>query len=179
MKLAIHGGEPVRTKPFPAYRVIEEQEKAAVNRVLDSGILSRYLGCWHDDFYGGPEVQALEKEWAEYFGVRHAIAVNSCTSGLYCAVGAIGVEPGEEIIVSPYTMSASAVAPLVFNAVPIFADIEEDYSSLGSTTYTSLKTMLKPSVLSTVTNMLVLLGIWVFSPLTTTNTSIAAKVELW
>ena len=130
MKLAIHGGKPVRTKLFPAYRTIGQEEKAAVNRVLDSGILSRYLGCWHQDFYGGPEVQALEKEWADYFGVKHAMAVNSCTSGLYCAVGATGVEPGEEIIVSPYTMSASATAPLIYNAMPVFADIEEDYYCL-------------------------------------------------
>jgi len=130
MKLAINGGPPVRVKPFPAYRVIGTEEKKAVNRVLNSGILSRYLGCWHDDFYGGPEVQALEREWADYFGVKHAMAVNSCTSGLYCAVGATGVEPGEEIIVSPYTMTASATAALVFNAVPVFADIEEDYFCL-------------------------------------------------
>jgi perosamine synthetase len=130
MKLAINGGPTVRSKLFPAYRVIGAEEKKAVNRVLDSGILSRYLGCWHDDFYGGPEVQALEREWAQYFGVKHALAVNSCTSGLYCAVGATSVEPGEEIIVSPYTMSASATAPLIYNAIPVFADIEEDYYCL-------------------------------------------------
>ncbi|MDA8162355.1 MAG: DegT/DnrJ/EryC1/StrS family aminotransferase [Desulfobacteraceae bacterium] len=132
MKLAINGGAKVRIKPFPAYRVIGEEEKQAVLSVLDSGVLSRYLGCWHDDFYGGPEVQALEREWAEYFGIRHAIAVNSCTSGLQCAVGAIGVEPGDEVIVSPYTMTASATAPLVFNAIPVFADIEPDYFCLDS-----------------------------------------------
>lgn len=130
MKLAIHGGQPVRTRPFPAYRLMGKEEKEAVNRVLDSNVLSKYLGCWHKDFYGGPEVQALEKEWAAYFGVKHAMAVNSCTSGLYCAVGAAGVEPGDEVIVSPYTMSASATAALVFNGVPVFADIEEHYYCL-------------------------------------------------
>ena len=125
-KLAIHGGKPVRTKLFPAYKVIGEKEKAAVQRVMDTGILSRYLGCWDPDFYGGPEVQTLENEWAEYFGVKHAIAVNSCTSGLYCAVGASGIGPGDEVIVSPYTMSASATSAIIFNAVPVFADIELD-----------------------------------------------------
>ena len=132
MKLAINGGKPIRNKPFPAYLTIGKEEKTAVEKVLDSGILSQYLGCWHDNFYGGPEVQALEKEWAEYFGVKHAIAVNSCTSGLYCAVGATGIEPGEEIIVSPYTMSASAVAPLIYNAIPVFADIECDHFCLNT-----------------------------------------------
>ena len=125
MKLAVHGGKPVRSKPFPAYNTIGIEEKEAVKRVLDSGVLSKFLGCWHDDFYGGPEVRGLEKEWADYFGVRHAISVNSCTSGLYAAVGATGIEPGEEVIVSPYTMSASATAPLVYNAIPVFADIEK------------------------------------------------------
>jgi len=131
MKLAINGGVPVRNKPFPAYRTIGNEEKEAVARVLDSGILSQYLGCWHDNFYGGPQVRALEEEWAEYFHVRNAIAVNSCTSGLYCAMGATGIEPGEEVIVSPYTMSASAVAPLIYNAIPVFADIENDYFCLN------------------------------------------------
>lgn len=82
------------------------------------------------DFMGGPQVQALEREWAEYFGVKHAVAVNSVTSALYCAVGAAGIAPGDEVIVSPYTMCASATAPLIYNAVPVFADIEEEYFCL-------------------------------------------------
>lgn len=129
-RLALLGGEPVRKKLFPAYKFIGQEEKKAVNRVLDSGILSRYLGCWDPDFYGGPEVQALEKEWAGYFGVKYTIAVNSCTSGLQCAVGAVGIGPGDEVIVSPYTMAASATAPLWYGAVPVFADIEKEYFCL-------------------------------------------------
>jgi len=131
-KLALFGGPKVRTKLFPAYRTIGRQEELAVIDVLRSGVLSRFVGGWHPDFYGGPQVKALEKEWASHFGVKHAIAVNSATSGLYCAVGAIGGGPGDEIIVSPYTMSASATAPLVFNAIPVFADIEEDFFCLSA-----------------------------------------------
>ncbi|MCX6723041.1 MAG: DegT/DnrJ/EryC1/StrS family aminotransferase [Candidatus Staskawiczbacteria bacterium] len=129
-KLAFFGGEPVRTKKFPAYQVIDEEEKKEVNRILDSGVLSRYLGCWEPDFFGGPEVQLMEKEWAEYFGVKHAVAVNSCTSGLQVAVGAAGISPGDEVIVSPYTMAASATAPLWYGAIPVFADIEKEYFCL-------------------------------------------------
>lgn len=125
-KLAIHGGEPLRTKPFPKYVTVGEEEKQALSRVIDSGVLSRYLGAWHEQFYGGPEVQALEQEWAEHFKVKHAIAVNSGTSGLNCAIGAIGLEPGDEVIVPPYTMSASATAIVIYNGIPVFADIEED-----------------------------------------------------
>jgi dTDP-4-amino-4,6-dideoxygalactose transaminase len=123
-KLAILGGEKVRKTKFPAYVLIGEEELEEVEEVFKSGIFSRFLGAWHEDFYGGPQVQALEKEWAEFFDVRHAIAVNSATSALYCAVGAIGTEPFDEIIISPYTMCASATAPLIYNAIPVFADVE-------------------------------------------------------
>jgi perosamine synthetase len=124
--LAIHGGKPVRQKPFPDYRTIGEEEKRAVMEVLDSGVLSKYLAVWSLDFYGGPGVQQLEREWAAYFNVKHAVSVNSATSGLYAAVGAAGVGPGDEVIVSPYTMSASATAALVYGAIPVFADIDPD-----------------------------------------------------
>lgn len=129
-KLAINGGEKLRTTPFPAYNTIGIEEEEAVLRVLRSGKLSTFLGTWHDDFYGGPEVRALEAQWSEYFGVKHAISVNSATSGLYAAVGACGISPGDEVIVSAYTMSASATAALVYGAIPIFADIEEDFYCL-------------------------------------------------
>ncbi len=131
-KLALFGGPKVRTELFPAYRTIGREEEVAVVDVLRSGVLSKFVGGWHPDFYGGPQVKALEEEWAKHFGVKHAITVNSATSGLYCAVGAIGAGPGDEIIVSPYTMSASATAPLIFTSVPVFADIEEDYLCLSA-----------------------------------------------
>lgn len=122
--LAVFGGAPVRKDPFPAYRSHGGEEREAVARVMDSGILSGYIGAWHPAFYGGPEVRAFEAEWSEKMGGGHAVAVNSCTSGLYSAVGAVGAGPGEEVIVSPYTMSASVTAAVAFNAVPVFADID-------------------------------------------------------
>lgn len=129
-ELAINGGSKVRDHQFPAYITIGEEEKSAIARVIDSGCLSRFIGAWHKDFYGGPEVQRFEEEWSAFFNVKHAITVNSATSALYCAIGAAGIGPGDEVIVSPYTMSASSVAPLVYNAIPVFADIEKDYFCL-------------------------------------------------
>jgi dTDP-4-amino-4,6-dideoxygalactose transaminase len=126
MKLALHGGAPVRTKPFPAYVTAGKEEKEAVCRVIDSGVLSRYLGVWHEQFMGGTEVRALEKEWAAYYGVKHAVVVNSASSGLICALGAAGVGPGDEVIVTPWSMSISATAPLFYGAIPVFADVEPD-----------------------------------------------------
>ena len=125
-KLAINGGAPVRSTPFPQYVTIGEEEKRAVMEVLDSTVLSKFLGTWSPDFYGGPRVQKLEREWAEYFGIRHAVSVNSATSGLYAAVGAAGIGPGDEVIVSPYTMTASATAALVYGGIPVFADIDPE-----------------------------------------------------
>ncbi|OHC73476.1 MAG: DegT/DnrJ/EryC1/StrS aminotransferase [Rhodospirillales bacterium RIFCSPLOWO2_12_FULL_58_28] len=123
-KLALLGGDPVRVKPFPAYNVIGADEIDAVRAVMETGVLSRFLGTWHADFYGGPQVQAFEKEWAATCGVEHAVAVNSATSGLYAAVGAAGVGPGDEVIVPPLSMTASATAAVIYGGVPVFCDID-------------------------------------------------------
>ena len=124
--LAINGGNPVRATPFPRYNTIGEEEKRAVEGVLNGGILSGFLGTWSPAFYGGTKVQQLERDWESYFGVKHAVTVNSATSGLYAAVGAARVGPGDEVIVSPYTMTASASAAIVYGAIPVFADIDEE-----------------------------------------------------
>lgn len=123
-KLAIKGGTPVRKELFPEYNTIGNEELEAASKVLKSGVLSRYLGAWHDDFMGGEQVRSLESEAALFYGAKHALAVNSNTSGLFAAVGALPIEPGDEIICSPYTMAASATCAFVFNAIPVFADID-------------------------------------------------------
>jgi dTDP-4-amino-4,6-dideoxygalactose transaminase len=103
------------------------EEEQAVLRVIKSGSLSGYQGNYSDQFNGGEEVQALEKEWCEYFHAKHAIFVNSATSGLWAACNSIGIKQGDEILVSPYTMTCSASMPLLFGAKPVFVDIEKDY----------------------------------------------------
>ncbi|MFX1570638.1 MAG: DegT/DnrJ/EryC1/StrS family aminotransferase [Promethearchaeota archaeon] len=135
--------------------MISKEEREAVLRVLERGTLSDYQGNWSEHFYGGEEIKALEKEWADYFGVKHAIAVNSATSGLWAALVAIGLQQNfndienkivpacgglefdngaeyeaNEVIVTPYSMTCSASMPLHFGAKPVFADIEEDYFCL-------------------------------------------------
>lgn len=122
--LALFGGAPVLKGPFKAYRSLGPEEAARVSEVVASGVLSRFLGCWEEDFFGGPQVRIFEARWAERFGVRHAVSMNSATSGLIASVGAIGIEPGDEVIVSPYTMSASATSIVVFNGIPVFADVD-------------------------------------------------------
>lgn len=129
-KLAVLGGKPVRETPFPSQITVgKEEEEAAVN-VIRTGRLSHFRGNFTENFYGGEQILALEKEWAERFNVKHAISVNSATSGLIVACGAIGLSPGDEVIVTPWSMSCSATAPLWWNAIPVFSDIEEDYYCL-------------------------------------------------
>ena len=123
-KLAILGGKSIISREFSFYNPIGEEEVKAATDVIRSGKLSGYIASWGDDFLGGEKVKEFEAQCCSYFGVKHAITVNSWTSGLIAAVGAIGVEPGDEIIVPPWTMCASATAILHWNAIPVFADID-------------------------------------------------------
>jgi perosamine synthetase len=129
-KLAIFGGKKTFNEKVERYNSIDSNEVKAVTEVVESGILSQYLGEWDADFYGGPKVKQFESNWSDYFNIKHSIAVNSNTSGLIVALGAIGLEPGDEVIVSPWTMSASATAIIVWNAIPVFADIEDETFNL-------------------------------------------------
>jgi perosamine synthetase len=124
--LALHGGIPTISSPFPHYNPLGREEVEAAKTVIESGVLSQYIGAWSPDFYGGTKVRAFEQAVCERFGVEHAITVNSWTSGLIAAVGALNIEPGDEVIVSPWTMCASATAILHWNAIPVFADIERE-----------------------------------------------------
>ncbi len=125
-RLALHGGTPVRTAPFPNTITTGEEEVRAALEVIRSGLLSGFVGSPSPEFLGGSVVRALEEAWQERFEVKYAVSCNSATSGLVMAVGAAGIGPGDEVIVSPYTMSATASAVLIYGGVPVFADIEED-----------------------------------------------------
>ena len=123
-KLAILGGTKT-IKNLKAYTSIGKDEKKAVNEVMKSNCLSGFYGSWTKEFFGGKKILELENNWKNFFGVKNAISVNSNTSGLYCAMGAIGISPGDEVIIPPTTMSATAMAPLVYGGIPVFADIEK------------------------------------------------------
>lgn len=125
-KLALLGGEPALRFKLSSYNSMGEAEINAVNRVVQSGTLSGFYGSWSDEFWGGPEVKKFEMDWSKRFKVKHSISVNSATSGLYAAMGAVGIGPGDEVIVPPYTMSATVMAPLIYGGVPVFADIENE-----------------------------------------------------
>ena len=125
-KLALLGGAKVRPEPLPLYNTIGDKEKAAVMEVLDSGVLSGFAAQPNSDHFGGKWIEALEDAYCKKFGVKHAIAVNSATTALHAAVAAMGVGPGDEVIV-PLTLSASATS-ILFRCCSGFADIEPDFS---------------------------------------------------
>jgi perosamine synthetase len=95
-------------KPF-----IGEEEIEAVTRVLRSGQLA-----------SGPEVAEFEREFARCVGVRHAVAVNSGTAALHCALEAVGIGPGDEVLTTPFTFAATATPILMQRATPRFVDID-------------------------------------------------------
>lgn len=129
-QLAILGGTPVRTKKYPPHITTGNEEKRAVIKVIGKGILSEFEGTNNEYFLGGEQVRLLEKEWAEKFRVKYAVSFNSATSALYAAVGACGIGPGDEVIITPNTMSATATGILVYNAIPVFSDVELEHYNL-------------------------------------------------
>ncbi|MET1073494.1 MAG: DegT/DnrJ/EryC1/StrS family aminotransferase [Umezawaea sp.] len=118
--LALHGGTPVRTRPFPvateaAGRTFGAEESAAVQEVLSSGRLNAL---------GGTHVAGLESDVARLHGVGHAVACSSGTAALHMAIGALDPDPGDEVITTPVTDFGTIIAILAQNAVPVFADVD-------------------------------------------------------
>jgi len=151
-KLGLFGGKPVINYQFKKYCSIGEEESLAAKRVVDSGALSDFLGKWHEKFYGGENVKKLECEWSGFFKVKDTITFNSATSALCAAVGACQVGPGDEVIVSPYTMAATATSILSYNAVPVFADVDPETfnmtpESIVSAITHNTKAILIPSII--------------------------------
>ena len=129
--LALYGGERIINHSFKRFNTIGKEEIRAATKVLKSGILSSFLGSWSAEFYGGKYVKALEKDFQKKYNVKYAVGVNSWTSGLICAVGSLDIEPGDEIILTPFTMSACAASILHWSAIPVFVDIEENNFNLN------------------------------------------------
>ena len=125
-KLAVNGGNKTRKKPFPNHPIITNLEKKAVMEVLDSGNLSTFIASPGENFLGGKKIQEFEKKFAKYIGTKFAVAFNSATSALHAAIASVGVNPGKEVIVPPYTFTSTATSALMHNAIPVFSDVKDD-----------------------------------------------------
>ena len=114
--LAISGGTPAvpheRHRRWPDVR---PEDREAVLAVLDRGIL-----CGPN----APEITALQKEWADYLGVRFCLALNTGTAALHCSAAAAGLRPGDEVIVPAVTFVASAMAMAHQGCIPVFCDVD-------------------------------------------------------
>lgn len=146
-KLAIFGGKKIREKPFPKHPIISQDEKNAVLEVLESGNLSTFIASPGEQFLGGKKIREFEKRFAEYIGTKYAVAFNSATSALHAAVVAVGVQPGEEVIVPPYTFTSTATCVLMQNAIPVFSDVKKDIYCLDPSKLEDTKTSLTRAII--------------------------------
>jgi dTDP-4-amino-4,6-dideoxygalactose transaminase len=129
-RLAIHGGPKARTRPevpmFPGGMEIGKPERDAVDGVLDRRRLIRFYGP--DDPDGddvASEVDAFEDAFATRMGSSYALGVSSGTAALITSLAALGVGPGDEVILPAYTFIASAAAILAVGAIPVIAEVDE------------------------------------------------------
>lgn len=123
MTLAIDGGEPVRTTPFPKRTPFGEEEIALVSEAINSQNL----------FYlGGTMVRRLTEEFAKLYGAEYAVACSSGSAAVHIAVGALEVAPGDEVIVPPISDMGTYIGVLYQNCIPVFADLDLETFNLDA-----------------------------------------------
>ncbi|MGQ9662260.1 MAG: DegT/DnrJ/EryC1/StrS family aminotransferase [Kiritimatiellia bacterium] len=118
-RLAIEGGKPVRIRPWPPRRLIGAAEKRAAMQVFDRAIRTGIAFG-----YNGPYEQAYEKKFAEMMGGGFADGVNSGTTAVYCALGALRLEPFSEVIVPAMTDPGGMMPVPLLGCVPVVADCD-------------------------------------------------------
>ncbi len=125
-KLAIDGGKPVRTKPlpleFPGIHHMDNKEVQAGLRLLKARSPFRFYGIKLQK-----EVDKLEAEFAKVVGTKYALAVSSGTGALHVALSALGIGPGQEVIVPAYMWVAVLAAIVNQGAIPVLADIDDTF----------------------------------------------------
>lgn len=114
-QLAAFGGKPAKSVPFTRSSRYGEEELCELREALEQGSLF---------FAHGKKVKTLEAEFASYIGVKHAVATSSGTATIHAALMAVGISPGDEVIVPPITDMGSIVPVLWQGAIPVFADLD-------------------------------------------------------
>ena len=114
-RLAIQGGKPVCDFEWPAWPVHDEAEESALLEVLRSG-----------EWWYGERVRRFEQEFAAFQGAAYGVSCTNGTTAIEMGLRALGVLPGDEVIVPPYTFIATASAVMSLGAIPVFADIDPD-----------------------------------------------------
>jgi dTDP-4-amino-4,6-dideoxygalactose transaminase len=129
--LAIDGGHPVRTTPVPLWPAPGDLEIADVTAVLRSGRIN---------YWTGDVGRALERTYAEATGRKHAIALASGTLALELALHALGIQPGDEVVVPARTFIATAGSVVACGGAPVVADIDADSGNLTAETVSAVLT---------------------------------------
>ena len=117
MKLAVKGGNPVRTRPFTKWPIFDEREEEALIEVLRSGCWGRISGKKNEEF---------EEKFSQFVGARYGVTCVNGTAALEIALRAMGIGKGDEVIVPAYTFIATASACMLVGADPVFVDIDPD-----------------------------------------------------
>lgn len=120
-RLALEGGAPVRTQPFAPWPHFAADEIAAVAAVLRSGKVN---------YWTGEQSQQFEREFARFVGVKYAVALANGTAALELGLYALGIGPGDEVVVPSKTFIASASCVVRFGATPVVADIDPDSQNI-------------------------------------------------
>lgn len=113
-ELALKGGKKAKHKAFPLWPQFDDRERKALKEVLQSRV-----------WWRTPATKTLEfeKEFARFHGARHGIAVTNGTAALEVTMSALGIGPGDEVIVPDYTFVATASAVLYASALPVMVDV--------------------------------------------------------
>src|ERR1700686_708880 len=124
-QLALAGGRPIRERVFAPWPHFTRDEIEAVTRVLESGKVN---------YWSGEHGRLFEKEYAESIGTKYAIAVANGTVGLELALYALGIGPGDEVVVTSRSFIASASCVVMRGAIPVFADVDADSQNITAET---------------------------------------------
>lgn len=137
--LALFGGPPVRTKPFPSWPVFDEHEEQALTELTRSGNWWRYslgsaIADGTDPAVNEPpsKVAEFQQAFARTQGAKFGVACSTGMAALEVSLKALGVGPGDEVVVPAYTFIATATAPMVLGALPAFADVELDTLNISA-----------------------------------------------
>ncbi len=116
-KPALLGGKPIRTEKFPSWPVIADNDETALVTVLRKGRWNRLDGNY---------TQQFEETWARTLGAKHCLATANGTSALFASLNALGIGPGDEVLVPPYTFVATVNVVLLQHALPVFVDTDPE-----------------------------------------------------
>ncbi len=124
-QLAVDGGMAVRSTPFAPWPYFDDEQIAAASRVLSSGRVN---------YWTGQQCRLFEEEFAKFVGSRHAIATANGTLALELALQALGIGPGDDVIVPARTFIASASCVVMRGARPVIADVDPESQNLTADT---------------------------------------------